>query len=352
MFQSKARISSVCRPAALRLLVIASLALLGLTVSGGWTAARAEGPALWMASPEQTGVTGATGGIIEVRPFQLLKSGVPKRIKIKDAFGPLANSAGIAFQPNGALWVTTLNNTVLKFTPAQLSNLSVVPHPKPKVKITSSSFGFNIGCAFDSHVNLWIVDSLNDAIHEISHAQLAAGTAEVTPAVTITDTTDLTSPSFAAFDATGDIWISSLSNSKLVEFSASQLANSGSPIPNVIISSTSLNEPGEIAFDGSGNLWVTNAGNDTVVEFTAAQLTATGSPAANVVISDDGSGSLATPWGLQFDDTQRLWVFDYMSGHVVKYGPGQLAATGSPTPRITLTGLPLFSAQIIFGPKH
>lgn len=352
MSRSKARISGARRPAALRLLVTASLALLVLTIGDGWSAARAQGPALWIASPEQTGVTGATGGIIEVRPLQLLKSGVPKRIKIKDAFGPLANSAGIAFQPNGALWVTTLNNTVLKFTPAQLSNLSVVPHPKPKVKITSSSFGFNIGCAFDSHVNLWIVDSLNDAIHEISHAQLAAGTADVTPAVTITDTTDLTSPSFAAFDAAGNIWISSLSNSKLVEFSASQLANSGSPIPNVVISSTSLNEPGEIAFDASGNLWVTNAGNDTVVEFTAAQITVTGSPAATVILSDDGSGSLSTPWGLQFDSTHRLWVSNYATGTLSKFAPGQLSVTGSPTPRIFLTKLPLFAAQITFGPRY
>lgn len=319
-------------------------------MGGGWSTVRAEGPALWIANP--TTGAGAKGGIIEVRPLQLLKSGVPKRVKIKDAFGPLANSAGIAFQPNGALWVTTLNNTVLKFTSAQLSNLAAVPHPTPKATITSASFGFNIGCAFDSHVNLWIVDSLNDSIHEISHAQLAAGSADVIPLVTITDTTDLTSPSFAAFDAAGNIWISSLSNSKLVEFSASQLASSGSPVPNVIISSTSLNEPGEIAFDSSGNLWVTNAGNDTVVEFTAAQLAASGSPAANVIISDDGSGSLATPWGLQFDDMHRLWVFDYTSGHVVKYAPAQLATSGSPTPRITLTGLPLYSAQIIFGPRH
>jgi streptogramin lyase len=220
------------------------------------------------------------------------------------------------------------------------------------VTITSSSFGFNIGCTFDAHVNLWIVDQGHDAIHEISHAQLVAGTAAITPAVTITDTTDLTSPSFAAFDKAGNIWISSLSNSKLVEFSASQLGSTGAPVPHVIISSTSLNEPGQLQFDSAGNLWVTNAGNSTVVGFTASQLASSGSPAANVVLSDDGSGSLSVPWGLQFDSLGRLWVSNYETGTISKFGPGELKATGSPTPRTFLTGLPQFAAQITFGPRY
>ena len=352
MSRSKARISGARRPAALRLLVTASMALLVLTIGDGWSTARAQGPALWMASPQQTGVTGSTGGVTELRPVQLLKSGIPKKVKIKEALPPLANAAGVAFQPNGSLWVTTLNNTLLKFTPAQLSNLSVRPHPTPAVTITSSAFGFILSCIFDSHINIWIVDPLNDAVHEISHAQLAAGTADVTPAVTITDTSDLASPAFATFDPTGNLWVSSEGNSKIVKFSASQLTTGGTPVPPVVITSPSVNEPGQMAFDASGNLWVANAGNDTVVEFTAAQLTASGSPAATVILSNDGSASLSTPWGLQFDSTHRLWVSNYATGTLSKFAPGQLSATGSPTPRISLTGLPPFSAQITFGPRY
>ena len=187
-----------------------------------------------------------------------------------------------------------------------------------------------------------------------THAQLRRrwSPQSITPAVTIADTVDLASPAFATFDKHGNLWISSEGNAKLVEFTASQLGSSGTPAAHVIITSPSLNEPGQLQFDSAGNLWVTNAGNSTVVGFIASQLASSGSPAANVVLSDDGSGSLSVPWGLQFDSLGRLWVSNYETGTISKFGPGELKATGSPTPRTFLTGLPQFAAQITFGPRY
>lgn len=326
--------------------------LVFLIISGGWSPARAVGPALWIASPEPTGITGAVGGLVELRPAQLTQSGKPHQVRITEPGLPLANAAGIAFQPNGNLWVTTLNNTLLKFTPLQLNNLSIHPHPIPAASITSSSFMLILGCLFDTQVNLWIVDPVANAVHEISHAQLANGTANLTPAATIIDATDLASAAFAIFDKAGNLWISSEGNSQLVEFANSQLASSGSPIPNLVFSSPSLNAPGQMEFDSAGNLWVANSGNSTIVEFTPYQLASSDNPAAAVVLGDDGSGSLSTPWGLQFDSLHRLWVCNYATGTISKFGPGELMVSGSPVPRVFLTGLPLFAAQIAFGPSH
>jgi streptogramin lyase len=335
---------------ALRLFLAASLALLWLVVGGGSAPARAQGPALWLASPSQG--AGTVGGLIEIRPFALTVSGAPHQVKLISGAAPLANAAGLAFAPSGAVWVCTLDNKILKFNPGQLSNLAINPHPTPVRRFTNTAaLGVSIGCTFDSHVNLWIVDN-GDAIHEISHAQLAAASGPIAPAVTITNSTDLTSPSFPLFDSAGNLWVSSLDNSHLVRFSAAQLTASGSPTPPIIISSNDLNQPGQMAFDSSGNLWVTNAGNSTVVSFTPAQLAASGAPAANVVLGDDGSGSLSTPWGLTFDSSNRLWVSNYTTGTLSKYGPGQLTASGSPTPRKSLTNLPMFAAQITFGPRY
>jgi sugar lactone lactonase YvrE len=349
------------RSAALGLFTTTSLALLLLLVGGVWSSARATGPALWIATPS----SGALGGLVELRPHQLLASGTPTKVKIEESIEPLANASGLAFQQNGSLWVCTLNNTVLKFTAAQLQNLAAVPLPAPRVTITSSSFAFNIGCVLDAHGNLWVVDSMNDAIHEISRAQLIAATVagsapqNVTPAVTITDSTDLTSPSFAAFDPAGNIWVSSLSNSEMVEFSVSQLGTGGTQTGHVVISGASLNGPGQPQFDAAGNMWVTNSGNDTVVKFTPAQLAASGSPTAAAIIGDDGSGSLVTPWGCSFDSLGRLWVFNYGTATsttttISMFGIGQLSVSGptSPTPRRTLSGLPPFAAQLTFGPRY
>jgi len=335
---------------ALRLFLAASLALLWLVAAGGSSPARAQGPALWMASPSQG--TGTVGGLIEIRPFALTVSGAPHQVKLVSGAAPLANAAGLAFAPSGAVWVSTLDNRILKFSPGQLSNLAINPHPTPVRRFrNTAALGVSIGCTFDSHVNLWIVDN-GDAIHEISHAQLAGASGPIIPAVTITNKIDLTSPSFALFDSAGNLWVSSLDNSHLVRFSAAQLTASGSPTPPVIISSNDLNEPGQMAFDTSGNLWVANAGNSTVVSFAPADLAASGNPSATVVLGDDGSGSLSTPWGLTFDSSNRLWVSNYTTGTLSKYGPGQLTASGSPTPRKSLINLPMFAAQISFGPRY
>jgi hypothetical protein len=210
-----------------------------LAISGAWAPAQATGPALWMASAQQTvpPLPGDTGGVIQVRPHKLITSHVPRFIKIGSQLEPLANSGGLAFQPNGNLWITTFTlqanggNAILKFTPTQLTNLStgVHPHPKPAATITSTSFGLILGAVFDAHVNLWVVDAMNGAVHEISHGQLVAATAAgtpITPAVTITDPTDLSAPAFATFDVAGDLW----SRAKLITKSWNSRPASSQPV--------------------------------------------------------------------------------------------------------------------------
>jgi streptogramin lyase len=364
---SKSTISGTSR-SAFRLQMTALIASLVLVVSGAWSPARATGPALWIASAQQTvpPLAGATGGVLELRPVQLTISRVPHQVKIASQVEPLANAAGIAFQPNGNLWITTFTlqanggNAILKFTPAQLTNLStgVHPHPTPAAKITSLSFGLILGAVFDSQVNLWVVDAQNNAVHEISHAQLVAATATgtpITPVVTITDPADLSAPAFATFDAAGNLWVSSEANNKIVEFTASQLTTGGAKIPKLVMnpSTNSINSPGQIQFDSTGRLWVANSGSATVVAFAPATLALSGiqnAPAA--VTLTLGTTATFLPWGLQFDSTNRLWVFNYIAGTLVKFGPGQLLANGSPVPRITLTGLPLYASQLAFGPAH
>ena len=372
MSTSKTGIGGKRHSEALRSLTTTSLALLLLLVGGAWSPARATGPALWIAAPQQLqGPLDAVGGVVEIRPMWLKIGGVVKQIQVLEgAGGPLVNTSGLAFQPNGALWVCThiagqqQNNTILKFGVGQLRNLAVVPLPAPIVTITSTSFEFNMGCVFDSQGNLWVVEGAGNGVHEISHAQLIAATLagpapqNITPAVTITSTA-LSSPAFATFDAGGNLWVTSEGNNNIVEFAATDLGNPAAT-PHVIISSPSVAGPGQPQFDAAGNLWVTNALNNTVVKFTPAQLAASGSPTADATISDDGSGSLVTPWGCAFDSLGRLWVLNYSTtatsttATISMFGRGQLAVSGpsSPTPRQTLDGLQPFAAQMTFGPRY
>jgi sugar lactone lactonase YvrE len=291
--------------------------------------------------------------VAEIPPSQLAKSGRAIPVIINEL--GLTDSMGVAFN-QGNLWVTTLDNHVFEFTSQQLANLSKNPTPTPAVTITSSStFKFILACAFDAGGNLWIVDAAADGVHELTKAQLAAGSGDLTPTVTLTSTS-LASPAFATFDSSGNLWVSSEANSQIVEFALSQLSSSGSVTPTVIISSpdhANLSGPGAVQFDNAGNLWVANSFNSTVTEFTQSQLVSSGSPAAAVILSStavNGGNSIQVPWGLAFDGGNNLWVFNYTSGTISKFTNNQLQATGAPVPSVFLTGLALYAGELTFGP--
>ena len=74
-----------------------------------------------------------------------------------------------------------------------------------------------------------------------------------------------------------------------------------------------------------------------VVEFTPAQLAATGTPTPAVTLSATAGNSLDGPDGLAFDPAGDLWVTNFIPS-VVEFTPGQLATTGSPTPAATIAG--------------
>ena len=79
----------------------------------------------------------------------------------------------------------------------------------------------------------------------------------------------------------------------------------------------------------------------TVVEYTPSQLEATAAPTPAVTISARGTtsgNSLDYPVGLAFDASGDLWVASSQGGIVVEYTPGQLAASGAPTPAGILGG--------------
>jgi sugar lactone lactonase YvrE len=144
-------------------------------------------------------------------------------------------------------------------------------------------------------------------------------------------------PAGLAFDTAGFLWVANTSLNQVSGYSPLQLNTSGLLVPaQVVINANgiSLKNPTGIAFDATGNLWVANLSTSKVVSFSPTQLTETGSPVPKVVLSSAG-GSLNGPSGLAFDVDGSLWVMG-SQGDLYKFPIIALGATSAPSPSVSL----------------
>jgi secreted PhoX family phosphatase len=248
------------------------------------------------------------------------------------------------FDSAGDLWEANASllggGTLAEYAPAALKASGapaptvVITLPKPAVAGIGSSPS---SIVFDHSGDLWVASEA-DAIYEYTPSQLAtSGTP--TPAVTLT-TPSASEPNGITFDSAGDLWAAWSESHEIVEYTASQLTSSGATTPAVILdgSGGSVEGADGIAFDASGNLWISNEDTKTLVEIAKATLAASGTGTAAVTIS-----GLTNPSGLAFDGAGDLWSTnaDVSSptgtGTAVEFTPTQLTTTGSPTPAITLS---------------
>lgn len=269
--------------------------------------------------------------------------------------------------PNSnALWVANATN-VVEFLPSQLQSGS--SDPAPHLKLQSAVLANAQGVTFDGHGNLWVVDggtvstggAAVPSIFEFSVSQLAhlSTTNNPTPAVTI-QSASFVSPKQAAFDGQGNLWVTDSGSNSVYFFARSVLStNATSATPTATVGSNpAFNGPIGIAFDGSGNLYVSNNVGDSIYGFNLNVVnnvvngsgTVTLTP--SVTLTNDGSGSIQSPWGLAVDGRNNLWSSNTSSGGttlgtVVEFSRTQLAASGDPTPNITLTSVAVNSNQTL-----
>ena len=102
----------------------------------------------------------------------------------------------------------------------------------------------------------------------------------------------LNSPSAAAIDPSGNVWITNAGNN-----SVSELSTTGAPMPGSPYTGAGLNGPSGVAIDALGDAWVTNKTASTVTVFTPA---GTG--------TQPTVAGLNTPTGVSIDGQGIVWV--------------------------------------------
>lgn len=274
----------------------------------------------------------AAGGaaLLRLAPAQLVGSGrITAATTVTTPGAPFATFLGIAFDTGGTMWVASEDDSLLIALPRAALAASGAREPGVVISSDGRSLSSPTGVAFDAQHRLWVANFGNGTLVRFDPAQLASSGAP-TPAVVISG---VGHPAALAFDASGSLWVSDVRRNRLVAFAETQLATSGSPIPRIVLSAAdhSLASPWGLAFDASGSLWVANIGSRTVVAFGPAQLAASGSPTPRVTLAGNAAGAPGTPLGLAFDADGGLWVASD-EGELRKFDRAQLASSGTPTP--------------------
>ncbi len=261
-------------------------------------------------------------------------SASPPSVSVADN-GSSTTAVAYAMRPgSGAVWVPMKGGGPLAVEGFTSATLATAGSTGPDIGITGNNDGEAI--AFDGAGNLW-VSQFGGMLYHYDASQLASS-GTPTPSLSI-DASSYGNLSGLAFDAAGDLWVAVGIGNKLLQFTPAQLAAGGTPTPPVVISATpggSLLTPIGMAFDPAGNLWVANHGGVSLVKFAASQLAASGSPTPAVTITN----GLSNPFGIAFDASGNLWVADSAAG-ALRYDAADLgSASASPAAAITGAALP------------
>ena len=216
--------------------------------------------------------------------------------------------------------------------------------------------------AFDTAGNLWISagnSSLQGSVIEYTAAQQQKGGA-LAPAVAIGG---LQAPEGIAFDKSGNLWVVDYQTDQLVEYTAAQIAASGSPHPTTAVSLAGVTFGGAsyfplaLAFDKSGNVWISfsisfatrppgvsvdSIPNYMVAQYAASAIATSGAPSPAIVLRPTGPGKNAYivgyGGGLALDSAGNLWTANTATATVTEFAASSLVAGTNPAPAALLTG--------------
>jgi uncharacterized protein (TIGR03437 family) len=197
---------------------------------------------------------------------------------------------------------------------------------------TAASLNAPQGIAFDVSGNLWICDSLNNRVREISGGNIqtviGSGYSGLSAIGGNPTAISVYQPVGVAIDAKGVVYWSEAGNNRIREYLASNhsvielagytpaLNTSGAPTSLLLLN------PFGTATDASGNLYIADTGNNVIRKVTPAGVSSivagTGSPNFNGEVGTATSINLAAPESVSVDAQGNMFIADTGNGRVRK----------------------------------
>jgi len=259
--------------------------------------------------------------------------------------------AGMAVDGSGNVYVADSNNsTIRKVTSAGVvTTLAGSAGTDGSADGTGSAAQFfvPIGVAVDGSGNVYVADSNNNTIREVTPAGVVSTLAGLAGTDGSADGTgsaaQFSGPSGVAVDGSGNVYVADSNNSTIrkvtpagvVTTLAGSAGNPGSA--DGTGSAAQFSGPSGVAVDGSGNVYVADAGNDTIRKVTPAGVVTTLAGSAGNPGSADGTGSTAQfyqPGGVAVDGSGNVYVADAGNNTIRMVTPGGAVQTIGGTPGV------------------
>jgi serine/threonine protein kinase, bacterial len=200
-----------------------------------------------------------------------------------------------------------------------------------------ASFFQPAGVALDASGNLYVADSNNNLIREITPTGVVTTLAGTGTSGFVNGPANMATFSFPqgiAVDASGNVYVADNGNNLIREISAAgivtTLAGNGTQgVNNGVDTAANFYEPTGIAVDAAGNVYVADYGNNLIRKISAGGgvTTVAGSGVAGLA---DGTGTAASfngPAGIALDAAGNLYVADYGNNRLRGISPAGVVTT-------------------------